>query len=139
MTKCKKCCKSSRYIICEKCAVGRQKEILAEIHDIDQQILDNKISIKGVRKAGLAISPRKLWGLLLIAAGVVMAFSSIGWIGLLSIFIIIFGLILLLLSWTETLTISLMYDGLVSEYKEVLRALNKQRNQLIVELRRINV
>ncbi len=139
MTKCKRCGKASQYSICDECAVGRQKEILDQIRDIDQQILDNELSMKGVRKAGFAMSPRRLWGLLLTAAGVVMAFSSIGWVGLLSIFFITFGLILLLLSWTETLTVSLMYDGLVGEYKEVLRALGKQRSQLINELRRDHV
>ncbi len=139
MTKCQRCGKASQYPICDGCAVGSQKEILAEIRDIDQQILDNKLSMKGVRKAGFAMSPRRLWGLLLTAAGVVMAFSSIGWVELLSIFFITFGLILLLLSWTETLTVSLMYDGLVGKYKEVLHALGKQKSQLINELRRDHV
>lgn len=139
MAKCCRCKNPSPYHICETCANEREKKIIEEIRGIDDLMAEHRLSMKKVRRSGFAITPKRLWGLLLVLAGIILAFSGNGYLGMLSLGCIGAGLIFLLLSWTETLTVSLVNDGLTSEYRQIITDLAKRRKKLIENLRSGNV
>ena len=137
--KCKRCGKESDYPICSNCVSGEEKRMLDELYHLDQTINDHKQTIKGIRKAKMAMPPMRVAGFIVCFAGIVMAFIPIIWLEIFGICFLMTGLILLLLSWPQMLTVNLLYDGEVSDYHNMISGLKKQKKELVQKLRRINV
>ena len=135
----KRCGKESVYLICNDCGSDEEKKIIDEIKHIDETINDHKQTIKGIRKAKMAIPPMRVAGFNVSFAGIVMAFIPKIWLEIFGVCILMVGLILLLLSWPQTLTVNLLYDGEVSDYRNMINELNKQKKEFVQKLRRIYV